>query len=520
MEFIIKDNVERVKTNKHWQYCVGSGQAKLALRSDYAEQLKYIHDELGIERVRFHGIFDDSMQAYMGLDDFMPLPGSKKFCNYCFHQIGVAYDNVLAAGMKPWVELSFMPSRLAKSNKKVTVNAEGRCTMPKRDNEWRRFIKSFIRFLIHRYGKEEVETWNFEVWNEPNMSTFFNGTQADYFHLYEITAKAIKSVNSNIKVGGPATATGGWIEEFIKFCEKRKVPCDFISTHNYPGDGIGEVFLGKIMLDAVVGGIKRLHQIGSGRTLEGCQAVMVDKSEQEEMPKGQMREMAERVHKAVKDKYPIYFTEWNCNAILMSKTNDTKKVSCFQVKSISEMEEYVTGSSIWTFSDIFDEFMMMPDEFSGGFGLLTINGIPKPQFYALKLMSQVGERKYKLPYTNNEIEITIYESDIQKHIFVYRQRMKNIDEPAMPYDVRIEIPQTVREISMYRIDDNHCNPKKVWEDMGKPVEMNRAEITRIKEKSSLMREKVVEKRENKNLVLKGKLGVNDLHCYVIDLEQK
>lgn len=440
MEFVIKDNAEREKTNRHWQFCVGSGQAKLALRSDYAKQLRFIHDELGIERVRFHGIFDDSMQAYMGLDDFMPLPGSKNFRNYCFHQVGAAYDNVLAAGMKPWVELSFMPSRLAKSNKKVTVNADGKSAMPKNDGEWRKFIQAFIRFLIHRYGKEEIESWNFEVWNEPNMSTFFSGSQADYFHLYEITARAIKAVDSKIQVGGPATATGCWIEEFIAFCEKKKVPCDFISTHNYPGDGIGDVFLGKIMFDAVIGGAKRLHQIGSGRTLKGCQAVMVDKSEQEEMAKGQMYQMAKRVHRAVKGRYPIYFTEWNCNAILMSVTNDTKKVSCFQVKSISEMEAYVTGSSIWAFSDIFDEFMMIPDEFSGGFGLLTINGIPKPQFYALKLMSRVGERKYKLPYTNKEIEISAYESDKQKHIFVYRQRMKNVDEPPMPYRIQVEVP--------------------------------------------------------------------------------
>lgn len=518
MEFTIRNDVEREKTNKHWQYCVGSGQAKLALRSDYAKQLKFIHDELGIERVRFHGIFDDSMQAYMGLDDFMPLPGSKRFRNYCFHQIGVAYDNVLAAGMKPWVELSFMPSRLAKSNKKVTVNADGRCTMPKNDKEWETFIQAFIRFLIHRYGRKEIVTWNFEVWNEPNMSTFFNGTQQDYFHLYEITARAIKAVDPDIMVGGPATATGCWIGEFIDFCEKNKVPCDFISTHNYPGDGIGEVFLGKLMFDAIVGGTRRLHKIGSGRTLDGCQAVMVDKSEQKEIPKGQMRVMAKTVYETVNGRYPIYFTEWNCNAILMSATNDTKKVSCFQVKSISEMEGYVTGSSIWAFSDIFDEFMMMPDEFSGGFGLLTVSGIPKPQFYALKLMSMAGVRKYKLPYTNDEIEVTVYESEKQKQIFVYRQRMKNVSEPAMPYRIKMELPQTVKNVTRYQIDDTHCNPKKAWEDMGKPMELNKSEIEKIKEKSSLKGTAVEEKREDGNVVLENKLGVNDLHCYVIELE--
>ena len=184
------------------------------------------------------------------------------------------------------------------------------------------------------------------------------------------------------------------------------------------------MFLGKIMFDAIVGGAKRLMKKGSGRTLEGCQAVMEDKSEMSEMPKGQMRIMARQIAAIVNSEYPINFTEWNCNAILMSPSNDTRKVASFQVKSSDEMEDYLTGSSIWCFSDIFDEFVMIPDEFSGGFGLLTINGIPKPQFHALKLMSGIGPRKYDLPYTNAEVEIAAYESDTEKRIFVYRHRIK------------------------------------------------------------------------------------------------
>lgn len=513
--FEIQSNTPRKASNKHWQFCVGSGQAKLAVRSDYAEQLKFIHDELGIQRVRFHGIFDDSMQAYMGLDDFMPLPGSKSFRNYNFRNIAVAYDNVLKAGMKPWVELSFMPSRLAKSQKKVTVNADGRCGMPKKDEEWQDFIRAFIRFLIARYGKDEVETWYFEVWNEPNMSTFFSGTQKDYFHLYEITARAVKDVDEKLMVGGPASAAGGWIADFINFVKKKRLPCDFICTHNYPGDGIGEVFLGKIMFDAIVGGAKRLMQKKSGRTLDGCQAVMEDKSEKSEMAKGQMRQMARQISAIVNGEYPIFLTEWNCSAILMSPSNDTRKVASFQVKSIDEMEDTMTGSSIWAFSDIFDEFMMIPDEFSGGFGLLTINGIPKPQFHALKLMSGVGPRKYDLPYTNAEVEIAVYESDVEKRIFVYRHRMKNVVEPAADYEVKLELPEGAQSVTRFCIDEEHCNPKKVWEQMGSPVDMTPAQIEEIKEKSKLIPETMKVETVDGRLLLRGSLNVNDVHCYIV-----
>ena len=269
------------------------------------------------------------------------------------------------------------------------------------------------------------------------------------------------------------------------------------------------------MFDAIVGGAKRLMQKKSGRTLDGCQAVMEDKSEMAEMDKGQMRVMAKQVAEIVNGEYPIYFTEWNCNAILMSPSNDTRKVASFQVKGIDEMEDYLTGSSIWAFSDIFDEFVMIPDEFSGGFGLLTINGIPKPQFYALKLMSQVGPRKYDLPYTNAEVEAAVYESDTEKQIFVYRHRMKNVVEPAADYEVKLELPEGVQSVTRYRIDEERCNPKKLWESMGSPVDMTPAQIEEIKEKSKLIPESVESEIEDGKLLLRGSLGVNDVHCYVV-----
>lgn len=139
--------------------------------------------------------------------------------------------------------------------------------MPAKDDDWVKLVQAFIRAAIHRYGRNEVITWNFEVWNEPNMFTFFAGTMEDYFHLYEITAKAVKEVDPALLVGGPASATGDWIAEFIDFCEQRKLPLDFISTHNYPGDGIGEAFAMKDLFSNVVGGMKQLRSKKAGRLL-------------------------------------------------------------------------------------------------------------------------------------------------------------------------------------------------------------------------------------------------------------
>lgn len=513
--FKVDEKTSRVNINKHWQFCVGSGQAKLALRADYAKHLKFVHDELGIQRVRFHGIFDDSMQAYMGVDDFMPIPGASNFNDYAFNQIGNAYENVLSAGMQPWVELSFMPSRLAKKKKQVTVNANGCATMPRDDKEWQAFISQFVRYLINRFGKEEVEQWYFEVWNEPNMSSFFKGTKDDYFHLYEITATAVKEVDSTIKVGGPATAEGAWIGEFIEFCESKKLPLDFISTHNYPGDGIGDIFLAKVMLEALIGGVKNMRKLKKGDTLTGLRALMVDKTEEMEYPKGQMYIKCKKVHDEVADRYPIFFTEWNCNALLTSESNETRKPACFQVKSASEMDGLMEGSSIWSFSDEMDEFMLLPDEFPGGWGFVTQHQIPRPQFYAMKLMAETGGRKYQLPRTNDEVEIDVYESDTEKQLFVFRQRMKNVKEASEEYRVEFELTSKPERVVLYRIDEEHCNPYRIYKEMGSPKNLSPAQIEEIKSKSSLIEESVEFEYNDGVLILNNTIGVNDVHCYKI-----
>ena len=154
---------------RHWQFCVGSGHALLALRTDYTRQLKFIHDTLGIERVRFHGIFCDDMRTFNDLSMMYPIPGGEQFTEYNFNACGVAYDNVLEAGMKPFVELSFMPAKLAR--KKEGEKQEGSffyrpMIVPPEDMEaWKAYIRAFLGFLIHRYGIEEIRTWFFEVWN-------------------------------------------------------------------------------------------------------------------------------------------------------------------------------------------------------------------------------------------------------------------------------------------------------------------------------------------------------------------
>ncbi|MGN1148638.1 MAG: beta-xylosidase, partial [Lachnospiraceae bacterium] len=236
----IQKDTPTVPFNKHWQFCIGSPHATYALRRDYFEQLKQVHQDLKIERVRFHGIFCDDMHTYHKMSDLLPVPGASKYSEQSFRWCGVAYDNVLAAGMKPFVELSFMPKALAKKNRKGLFFYKPNISPPKDYNKWYAYIQEFIRFLIDRYGIEEVRQWYFEVWNEPDLKLpFFAGSREDYFKLYAATVKAIKDIDSGLQVGGPSTSGSKWVKELLAYCRSNSLPIDFVTTHEYAGDPLG-----------------------------------------------------------------------------------------------------------------------------------------------------------------------------------------------------------------------------------------------------------------------------------------
>ncbi|HEY2350468.1 MAG TPA: hypothetical protein VGH64_15725, partial [Puia sp.] len=212
-----------------WEHTIGSGHATLALRSDWQRQLWRCSRELGFKHVRFHAILSDDLGI---------LKKENGRLVYSFFNADQIYDFLLSIGMKPFVELSFMPEALA-SGQKTVFNYRANVTQPKDYTDWIKFIEILITHWIERYGLDEIKQWFFEVWNEPNLTAFWTGKQMDYFNLYKHTVTTIKKIDAGLKVGGPATAKNAWIKEFVHYCNEVKIPFDFISTHQYPTDAFG-----------------------------------------------------------------------------------------------------------------------------------------------------------------------------------------------------------------------------------------------------------------------------------------
>ena len=179
-----------------WEHTVGSGHATLGLRADWRAQLTRAHHDLGMQHVRFHGILSDDMGTLV-------CEGAEFF--YSFSNADRIFDFLLSIGMRPFVELSFMPTALASGDQTV-FHYRANVTPPKDYAQWSVLIRKLVNHWVSRYGIDEVRQWFFEVWNKPNLTAFGSGKQDDYFELYRYTAEAIKSVDRGLKVGGPATA--------------------------------------------------------------------------------------------------------------------------------------------------------------------------------------------------------------------------------------------------------------------------------------------------------------------------
>lgn len=321
-----------------WEECVGSDRAVVGLRQQWLDDLSTVQKMVGIKSVRFHGLFNDEMGV---------CPTNVKNLNFLY--VDMVFDAMLARGVRPFVELSFMPAGLA-SGKNTMLWYKGNVSPPVQMEDWGELVVALASHCVDRYGRDEVCRWKFEVWNEPNI-VFWSGTKEQYFELYRRSAQALKSVNEGLQIGGPATAEVGWIPEFLDFCATEKIPIDFVSTHIYPDDPQKIVFGSKDLYpyeDVIPKAIEQVnHQIKASR-----------------LPH-----------------LPLYLTEWG------------SQNPAFIAHTIKQCVGMTTLMSYWTFSNVYEELGVPKKFFNNGFGMIGLRGVPRPSFNTFALLHRLGQRR-------------------------------------------------------------------------------------------------------------------------------
>ena len=443
-----------------WEHTVGSGHATLALRADWQAQLKRAHGELGFDHVRFHGILDEDMGTFMIVQE-KPL--------YSFFNADQIFDFLLSIGMKPFVELSFMPDGLASGTKSV-FHYRGNVTPPRDYAAWGALIGKLVAHWVDRYGLAEVSQWFFEVWNEPNLEWFGTGKIEDYLKLYASTAQAVKSVHPSLRVGGPATAANAWLPEFQAACRAQSLPLDFLTTHHYPTDSFGQP------------GDDTETQLADSR-----RSVLREEAAQARREAGAL---------------PLYYTEWCTSSNPRDTLHDRPFAAAFIVKTVLEAATLVDGYSYWTFSDIFEENYFPSVPFHGGFGLLTIHGIAKPAYRAFQLLHELGDRLLPVTGAHDTVDAWAVRSEgfIDLVLTNFALPRHDIASEEISFTLT-NLPGLPRRATVRRIDETHANPRARWEAMGMPDYLSPQDVATLQGVSELAAEAQSFEFDGKTLAL-------------------
>jgi xylan 1,4-beta-xylosidase len=327
--------------HRPWRAMIGSEHLSHMLSTDstggrpigeeLTEALRIVHDELGVAAVRAHGILGDDLGTYREVDG-EPV--------HDFRSIDRVYDRLLGIGLRPVVELAYMPRDLARDPDHTAFFYQGVSSPPKDWDRWEDLVRSLVQHLVDRYGLEEVRNhWAFEVWNEPNLEYFWSGDAQDYLRLYDTAARAVRSVDPGLRVGGPATAAVGWVEDLVVHAAKTGTALDFVSTHLY----------GSPPLD--------LRPV---------------------------------LHRHGRQDAAIWWTEWGTHPRLSNPVAESVYAAASLARGMRSAAGRVDALSWWVASDHFEELGRPGSLLHGGFGLLTVGNLRKPRFWALAMLERLG----------------------------------------------------------------------------------------------------------------------------------
>ena len=418
-------------------FCVGTGRMGLALQKEYQEQLAMAQELAHFKHIRGHGLFSDDMAIYQPYTD----AEGHVHESYNFTYLDRVMDSYLSLGIRPFLELGFMPEKMA-SGTQTIFYWKGNTTPPQDHDKWAAMVKATLAHLKKRYGEDEVSQWPCEVWNEPNLPGFWeNADKEKYLHLYAVTARAVKEALPRKRVGGPAICGGSgsqeWVRDFLTFCRDNRLPLDFVTRHAYMGQSTTKV------------GRYTYHEM--------CAVEFT----YEEMKK--TREII--------DSFPEYkgmemhITEFNTSYNPLCPIHDTNLNAAYIAGLLSCLGDVAASYSYWTFGDVFEELGVPARPFHGGFGMIANQLIPKPTMWTYAFFNNLkGECVHR-----DERSVILRRGDGSFEGVVWNLCREERDA----IDISLELPCEGAHCLLTRtVDEECCNPLKCWHEMGQPASLS------------------------------------------------
>ena len=425
---------DSVRFHNNVGFCVGTGRMGLALQQAYQDQLRLVQEEIGFSHIRGHGLFSDDMAIYQEyLED-----GVRKV-EYNYTYLDMVMDSYRRLGLSPFLELGFMPDKLA-SGRQTLFYWKANTTPPRDYGLWADMVQQLLRHLMERYGADEVVTWPIEVWNEPNLPGFWEKADREaYLKLFAVTFRAVKEVDPRFGVGGPAICgvqDAVWMRTFLDFCRREGLFPDFITRHHYttePPEASGHYGYAKLS-DPEYG----FANLQSTRDIVDSYPEFAG--------------------------LPIHLTEFNTSYIPNCPLHDTNQNAAYLAHQLSRLGDVNESYSYWTFGDIFEEQGVPFSPFHGGFGLVANGGIPKPAFWTFAFYKRLQEFGGVCAY-RDDAAVILRREDGSCQGVVWNHKSGAGD---LNLDFALPVPDGVYTLVTKTVDEDCCNPLKVWHDLGEP----------------------------------------------------
>lgn len=401
---------------------------------------------------------------------------------YDFTMTDRTFDAFRRAGVRPMVELGFMPKDLAATVPGISEyqlhypahTMGGASNNPPTDYKmWGELVRRYTAHLVERYGREQVSTWYFEVWNEPDIE-YWHGTPAEYFKLYDYAVAGVRAALPGAKVGGPASTgpagarASAFLESFLEHClhdksaaDGKPVPLDFISFHpkGSPAMVDGHVRMGLSReLQAAETGfeivarhpeLRHLPIILSEADPEGCAACSA-----RENPANAYR-----------------------NGPLYAAYTATAVKALFDLEDRTQVNLLAMLSWSFEFED---------GGYFEGFRTLATRGIDKPILNLFRMTGMMAGERVMTTSTGAvpleelvktgvrqtpDVDALATKSAHEAAVMVWNYHDDDLAAPDAEVQVTIAgIPPGVKRVLLehYRIDETHSNAFTAWKKMGSP----------------------------------------------------
>jgi xylan 1,4-beta-xylosidase len=441
--------------DRFFDLSVGADYPGTLIRDDSQAQLKLAVDELGFRYIRFHAIFHDILGT-VRIEDGKTV--------YNWTKIDQLYDDLLARHIKPFVELGFTPKALATSDNSIFY-WNGNTSHPN-PRGWEDLVSAFTRHIEQRYGRDEVRTWFFEVWNEPNLSGFWEGgDQKAYFELYDLTSRTLKSVDPALRVGGPSTAGASWVPEFLAHVKQSGSAVDFVTTHTYGVDG------------------GFLDEQGKSDTRLSTSPDAIT---------GDVRRVRKQISESAFPSLPLYFTEWSSSYSARDAVHDSYISAPYILSKLAACQGSLQGMSYWTYSDLFEEPGPPSASFQGGFGLLNREGIRKPAFFAYKYLH--GLMRDAIVSNDAQAMLSTDGENFAAVVWDFEQPEQKVSNrpfytrivpahPAAPVALRVShlVPRAAYRVEVRRTGFRSNDAYTAYIELGAPQNLTSAQIAHLNE---------------------------------------